>query len=209
MTGGGASTAVTTNPCTTVPSAQLQTPELTVKDNGVASPTAPHAASPGDTLEYTLAVSNTGAISATNVHLHVDAPPFTSGLEVIAQGDGNATLTVSQTGGANGTGSFDITNLTVPANFELSIIWQVTAFTAAQFESAGVSAAQINGKQLPEQAQQILNGVTTLSDDPATAAAQDPTIVVMKFGPSRTSPASSSRSRAASRASPATRSSTP
>ena len=124
--------AVTTNPCATVPAPQLATPELTVKINGNASPTVPHTASPGDSLQYNLLISNTGSVAATGVHLHVDAPPDTTGFLVIAQGDQNATLTQS-TSGASGTGFFDLTNLTMPANFALAVIWQATVFTAAQF----------------------------------------------------------------------------
>jgi len=181
VSGGGASFVAATNPCTSIAGPNLGAPELTVKINGNPSNTAPHQASPGDTLQYTMVLANTGAVAATGVHIHVDAPPYTQGLELIAQGDNNATLSI-QPGGANGTGQFDLTNLTVPANFQLEVIWQATSFTAAQFQSVGISAAQIDGKTLPEQGQQTFASATTLSDDPATAARNDPTTVVMKFG---------------------------
>ena len=182
ITGGGASTNVTTNPCSTVPAPQLATPELTVKINGGASVTSPHTASPGDALQYTLVLANTGSVSATNLHLHVDAPPFATNFSLVTQGDANATVVQQSSGGANGTGFFDLTNLTVPANFQLQILWQATAFTAAQFQAVGITAAQIDGKQLPEQAQEIVGAATNLSDDPSTSASTDPTTVVMKFG---------------------------
>ncbi len=181
ITGGGGADAATTNPCTSVAGPQLGTPELTVRVNGQASNTAPHNAHPGDTLQYTLVLTNTGAVAATGVHLHVDAPPFTQGLDVVSQGDSNATLSV-QPGGANNTGQFDLTNMKVPANFQLEVVWETTAFSVAQFQSVGISSAQINGKQLPEQGAQTLASATTLSDDPATGAPGDPTIVVMQFG---------------------------
>lgn len=182
ITGGGASTNVTTNPCSTVPAPQLATPELTVKINGGASVSSPHTASPGDALQYTLVLANTGSVSATNLHLHVDAPPFATNFSLVTQGDANATVVQQSSGGANGTGFFDLTNLTVPANFQLQILWQATAFTAAQFQAVGITAAQIDGKQLPEQAQEIVGAATNLSDDPSTSASTDPTTVVMKFG---------------------------
>ncbi|MBS2026112.1 MAG: DUF11 domain-containing protein, partial [Deltaproteobacteria bacterium] len=159
-----------------------QTPQLTVAVNGATSTSAPHGAQPGDLLEYTLTLVNSGAAAATGVTVNVSAPPYTKGLRVESRGDPSASLSVSSSGGANATGVFSISNITVPANFSLQVVWAVTAYTQSDFAAAGVSAGQINGKLLPELAAQSIGGTGTIpSDDPAVGGAADPTTVVMQF----------------------------
>ncbi len=172
---------LTTNPCAHVVSPDLQTPVLTVSVNGAPSTTAPHTGKPGDLLRYTLKLSNNGAAAARGVKVHIDAPPFTKGVNLIAQGDPSATATVNA-GGANGTGQIDLSNVTLPANFSIAVIWEVTVFSEAEFIAAGVPQAQIDGRTLPEQGLQLF-GTTPAqaSDDPATGAAMDPTTVVMRY----------------------------
>ncbi|MCC6998242.1 MAG: DUF11 domain-containing protein [Deltaproteobacteria bacterium] len=114
---------------------------------------------PGDTLEYTVSVTNTGTANATGVVLRDPLP---------------ATLTdvVSTSAGcAHDAGSNTITCMTdvaAGATFTLS-------FTARVVQPIA------NGTEIDNQATIRSNEVTTpeLSDDPTTAAVDDPTRVVV------------------------------
>ena len=165
---------VTTSPCARVASPTLDRPQLTVRINGQASASAPHTGSPGDTLTYVATLTNSGDASAHGVAAHVDLPPFTKNFSLLAQGDPNATLASSPT-------SFDLTGITIAAHSSIQLVWQVTVFSAAEFQAAGVQPNSIDGQQLPEQLTEKQGSFTQLSDDPAVGGAADATTVVMHF----------------------------
>ena len=173
--------ALTTNPCTRVVSPSLDTPILLVRVNGQASTTAPHRAQPGDALTYVATLNNSGDATARNVSFHLDLPPFSKSFSLAAQGDAGATFTQSP-GGANNTGQFDLTNVTIAAHSPITVVWQVNVFSEADFAGAGFSANAIDGKAMPEQGVQRLSSLPAQpSDDPATSATPDPTTVTLRY----------------------------
>ena len=161
--------SLVTNPCTLVASPSLATPSLVVRINGAASTTAPHLAQPGDVLTYVATLTNTGDATARNVAEHVDLPKFTKSFQLLAQGDPSASFAQTAT-------SFDLTGVTISARSSIQVVWQVTVFSPPEF-----GGTAIDGLSLPEQLFQILGGVKTASDDPATAASSDPTTVVLRY----------------------------
>ncbi len=67
---------------------------------------------PGDPLRVTYALSNTGNLPGTEVGLTTDLPANATDFLVLAEPEG-ATVTTDRTGGANGRGRVEVTNLAV------------------------------------------------------------------------------------------------
>jgi len=79
----------------------------------------------GDTLEYTITVTESGGAAATGVSVTDNIPANVTGFTVVSIPAG-ATDSSTPTGGANGTGWLNITNITVPAGGSVTIIYDVT-----------------------------------------------------------------------------------
>lgn len=86
-------------------------------------------AAPGDTLRYTITVTESAGVAATGVEVTDDIPANVTGFTVssIPAGSTNA----SGGGGANGTGFLDITNISIPANGSVAIVFDVTVGAVA------------------------------------------------------------------------------
>jgi hypothetical protein len=136
------------------------------------SPTA--TASPGDTLRYTLRLQATDA--------QLDGLSFTDDLGalnpsavfvpgslavVLASLPPGADITnTNPTGGTNGTGLLDVRNLSVPANSEISV-----QFDLALDPSLGDGTVVTNQSDLVGN-----NAVIAVSDDPSVNGQADPTV---------------------------------
>lgn len=90
---------------------------------------------PGDTLEYTVTVKESNGVAASNVNVTDDMPAGVSNFTLVSAPAGS-TNTSSSTGGANGTGQLNLSNISVPANGSVSIVYDVTV-------SAGDTPGQI------------------------------------------------------------------
>ncbi|HET7299472.1 MAG TPA: CshA/CshB family fibrillar adhesin-related protein [Oleiagrimonas sp.] len=88
-------------------------------------------AEPGDTLEYTITLKETGGMAASNVNVTDDMPANVDNFTITNNAGG--TDTSSTTGGANSTGQLDISGINVPANGSKTIVYdvRVKAGTAA------------------------------------------------------------------------------
>ena len=115
---------------------------------------------PGDTLRYTITLSNTTAAAATNVSVSDDMPAGVGGLNVISTPTGS-TNTSTTSGGGNGTGVVSLGGISVPANGSASIVYEVT-----------VSASDPTGYTIDNTAT-IINAA-----GPVTTLAKAPTITV-------------------------------
>ena len=145
-------------------------------------------ASPGDKLRYTLRIRTTNqALSSFRIFDDMEAlnaqSDFTPGtLSLVMFPAGADTSATSSTGGSKGTGVIDIRNLSVPANSQALIQFDITL---------GPNIA--TGTVVTNQAVLLANGTTfALSDDPNVNGTADPTrltIVVPPIDPSASEPA--------------------
>lgn len=113
---------------TTILHSNLSTSTKTVVDTNGGD------TNPGDTLEYTITLKETGGVDATGVSITDDMPQDVAGLTLTSPTGISCSTTSSTcntTGGANGTGQLDITGITVPANGSVTFVYNVTVDAAA------------------------------------------------------------------------------
>ncbi len=113
-------------------------------------------ASPGDTLQYTLTISNQSVSILTNAAV-VDelAAEFEPGtLNLISVSDGGAdSSNTSNTGGANGTGIVDVSGITLAPQGTpgdtVTIVFEATLASVIQSGTTVLNVADITGDNLP------------------------------------------------------------
>src|SRR5437899_2878932 len=146
--------------------------EKTVADLTSRVNPAPKAA-PGDKLRYTLRFRTTSqALSNFKIFDDMDAlnaqPAFASGTLTLVTSPAGADISAtSSTGGTKGTGVIDVRNLSLPANGEALIQFDIT-----------LKPVIANGTVVTNQATLFANGTTfAWSDDPnVNGTAADPTV---------------------------------
>jgi uncharacterized repeat protein (TIGR01451 family) len=89
-------------------------------------------ADPGDTLRYTITLSETAGVAAANVAVTDDIPANTSGFSVVSVPAGSTDASTGSGTGAHGTGFLDVTGITVPASGSVTIVYDVTVAGGAQ-----------------------------------------------------------------------------
>ena len=104
-------------------------------------------ADPGDTLRYTLTLTETAGAVANDVSVTADMAALVQGFAVtsVPAGSGNASV---PGGGANGTGQLHVTGITVPANGSVSIVYTVqvaVGATPGQLINGSATVANPNG----------------------------------------------------------------
>lgn len=82
-------------------------------------------ANPGDTLRYTITLTETAGIAATNVTVTDHVPANVSGFAVTSIPAGAINNSTFGTTGANGTGFLNVSGITVPANGSVTIAFTV------------------------------------------------------------------------------------
>ncbi len=108
-----------TTDATTVVAPNLSTSTKTVADlNG-------GDANPGDTLRYTVTLRETGGNAATGASVTDDVPANVASYTVASIPAGATNLSTGSGTGANGTGRVNITNITVPANGSVTVVFDV------------------------------------------------------------------------------------
>ncbi len=112
-------------------------------------------AEPGDTLRYTLELSNQSVAPLTNGILVDDLDPrFAAGsLQLLSVSDAGAdTTNTDAAGGANGTGLLDIRNLTLAAQGEagdtVTIVFEATLAAVIDSGTTVLNQAQLSGDNL-------------------------------------------------------------
>ncbi len=81
--------------------------------------------SPGDTIRYTVTLTESGGTLADGISVQLDVPGGVTGFSVVSTPAGS-TDSSSPTGGAHGTGTLDISDISVPAGGSVTIVYDVT-----------------------------------------------------------------------------------
>ncbi|MGD8575451.1 MAG: isopeptide-forming domain-containing fimbrial protein [Thiohalophilus sp.] len=161
-------------------------PELSIQktvDNVTSSQSPASTAQPGDTLSYTVTITNISDVPVTDFTLRDELDRLNTTQSKFAAGTLNIITLPSGTdvsdsnGGTNGTGLLEIQNLNLDAqggaNDSLTFVYEVT-----------LAPVLTNGSQVLNQAQVIiLDSLTLDSDDPNIGGAEDPTAVTINSAP--------------------------
>jgi MSHA biogenesis protein MshQ len=91
---------------------------------------------PGDVITYTITLIETGGVAATNISVTDDIPAGLTNFTVTAKPAGSSDNS-TPAGGANGTGYLDISNITVPANSSVTVVF-----------TANIGATETPGTQI-------------------------------------------------------------
>ena len=119
---------------------------------------------PGDTVEYTITVTDTGAAAGYNIEVTDEIPALISSFSVVSI-PGGATNASTGTGtGTNGTGYLDITGINVAANSTATIVFDVV-----------VSGSAAPGDTIDNQAT-IVGGIATATPAAATITVQQSSV---------------------------------
>lgn len=154
----------------------------------------------GDLLQYTITLAESNGLAATGVSVldNMDTEIAVGSLNVTSTPAGS-TDSSNPTGGSNGSGQVNISNITVPANGSVSIVYQVqisgsatngqsidNTATVTNPDPNGTGAnpsvsVTINQSQTPASGNKILyflnlSGIDVLSRTPTTATGPDVTI---------------------------------
>lgn len=119
-------------------------------------------ANPGDTLQYTITLTNTGNGTASGVAVTDDIPTGVTGFTVVSKPSGSSDSSTA-TGGANGTGYLDITGVSVPVNGSVTIVFSVT-----------IASADTSG--------QTINNTATITNPGGPGAAPAAPAVIVAYG---------------------------
>ena len=110
---------------TTVIGPNLSTSTKTVADlNG-------GDANPGDTLRYTVTLTETGGAAATGVSVTDDVPANVTSYSLVTVPAGATNSSTGAGTGANNNGRVNITNITVPANGSVTVVFDVIVASVA------------------------------------------------------------------------------
>ncbi|MGH8371883.1 MAG: beta strand repeat-containing protein [Gammaproteobacteria bacterium] len=80
---------------------------------------------PGDVLQYTITVTESAGVAASNVSVTDNMPTGVTGFAVASTPSGSTNSSITG-GGTNGTGYLNITGISVPANGSVTIVYDVT-----------------------------------------------------------------------------------
>lgn len=97
----------------------------------------------GDTLRYTITLNESNNMAAERVRVLDDMPALVGNVSIVSIPPG-AIDNSSTTGGANGTGFVDVSNINVPANGAVSIVFDVTTATVMTNSNLDNSATITN-----------------------------------------------------------------
>ncbi|MGE0115687.1 MAG: hypothetical protein AB7T07_12500 [Steroidobacteraceae bacterium] len=101
-------------------------------------------ADPGDTLRYTITMTNSSAIAATAVTVTDNIPGNVSGFSVTSIPSGASNVSTGTGTGANNNGFLNITGITVPANGSATVVFDVTVAAGASPGATIDNTATIN-----------------------------------------------------------------
>jgi uncharacterized repeat protein (TIGR01451 family) len=142
-----ATTATVSNPtvdggnpqASNIDTATVRHADLSSSTHTIVANNGGHA-NPGDTLQYTLTLTNTGDGAAMGASVVDDIPAGVSGFSVASTPAGSADASTAS-GGASGTGRLNVTGIDVPVNGSATIVYNVT-----------VASGDTAGQQIDNQA---------------------------------------------------------
>jgi uncharacterized repeat protein (TIGR01451 family) len=152
--------------------AQIGVPELVVSkdDELLIDPGQNGVANPGDTLRYTLVITNLGAADSTNVVL-TDTPDSNSTLVVGSVTTSQGSVTVGNTAGDS---TIEVNIGTIPPQGSVTITYDTTVNNPIPpGVTELVNQAVVNSNELPPED----------SDDPDEPGTDDPTVVPVAAAP--------------------------
>jgi uncharacterized repeat protein (TIGR01451 family) len=88
-------------------------------------------ANPGDTLRYTITLNETAGIAATGVSVTDDVPANVASYSVVTIPAGAANSSTGPGTGANSNGFVNVTNIAVPANGSVTVVFDVVVGSVA------------------------------------------------------------------------------
>ncbi|MGL6161793.1 isopeptide-forming domain-containing fimbrial protein [Microbulbifer sp.] len=159
-----------------------------VVENVTSGDSPASTASPGDTMRYTLTLTNLSTVDVDNVGVidELDRlngqPLFQSGsLQIISAPAGADTSGTDAAGGVNGSGLLSVADLSLAAGDSIEIVYQVSLAAVIDNGTAVLNQAQVQlpGQQLVDSDDPNING----ADDPDVAGDEDPTQVVVESAP--------------------------
>ncbi|HEY1774410.1 MAG TPA: hypothetical protein VGH91_14575 [Gammaproteobacteria bacterium] len=160
VSGNNSSTDTVSNAAGTLvhPDLSTSTKEVAVTSGGDANP--------GDTLQYTITLNETNGVAASNVSVTDDIPANLSGFTASAVTVSGSTTTITNsstnTGGTYNDGLLSISNIAVPANGSVTIVF------TAQVASGTANCTAINNS----------GTITYAGGSPATQTVSSQTITV-------------------------------
>ncbi len=129
-------------------------------------------AKPGDTLEFTITLTETGGANATGVTVTDDIPANISGYTIVSMPSGATDNSTGTGTGANSTGYLDISNITVLAGTSQTIVFTVTIDPTAPLGTTIVNTATITNPGGPGAAPSSPPVVVADSSIPASGIKQ-------------------------------------
>ena len=115
-------------------------------------------ADPGDALRYTITLTETGGATATGVSLTDDVPANVSSYSLVTIPAGAASSSTGTGTGANNTGFINLSNITVPANGSVTVVFDaiVAAVAPGATIDNTVTIANPNGPGATPAAPQVI-----------------------------------------------------
>ena len=104
----------------TVSQSNLSTSTKTVVDLDEAD------TNPGDTLQYTISITESGGVAATGVSVTDDFPDFVNNFTVVSVPSGATDNSTGAATGANGNGFLDVSDIAVTSSGPATIVFNVT-----------------------------------------------------------------------------------
>ena len=101
-------------------------------------------ANPGDTLRYTVTLTETGGAAATGVAVTDDVPANVASYSLVTLPAGATNSSTGPGTGANNTGRVNITNIAVPANGSVTVVFDVVVAAVAPGATIDNTAAVTN-----------------------------------------------------------------
>jgi uncharacterized repeat protein (TIGR01451 family) len=139
---------VTTNNTATDVTATLD-PTLTSNSKTVVDLNGGEA-SPGDTLRYTVTLTESAGGQAVNVSLSDDIPENTSFVGMVSVPAGATSAFTAAPAGANGNGVINVSGITVPASSSVTVVFDVTVVAGTLPGSTIDNTANVDNPNGPE-----------------------------------------------------------
>jgi uncharacterized repeat protein (TIGR01451 family) len=139
---------------------------------------------PDDVIQYTVTIPGDPTGPVGGVSFVDDVPAGLALLAVTGPGGGATDLTTF-TGGANGNGRVRFDNITIATGGTATVTMTLQVDSEAEFAADGVPAGAIHGRAVCNQGtiSAAFLPASLLTDDPATAAAQDQTCLTLTYAP--------------------------
>ncbi|MBB3059625.1 DUF11 domain-containing protein [Microbulbifer rhizosphaerae] len=159
-----------------------------VVENVTSGDSPASTATPGDTLRYTLTLTNLSSVDVDDIAITDELgrlnslPLYQSGsLQIVSAPAGADTSGTDAAGGAHGSGLLSAADLSLATGDSLEIVYEVALAAVIDNDTAVLNQAQVQlpGQLLADSDDPNING----ADDPDVVGDEDPTQVVVESAP--------------------------